>query len=94
MKRQMKTINIIFTTILFCIIISAGIFKQVIKREISVLEQSKLKSDTLLLKKQESLNLTIQIMFKLDSICELNPQTKKIRENDTNLLNLNQKWNH
>jgi len=90
----MKTLNTIALTIFVCIILSAGIFKQVIKSNTSDLRHSNLEKDSLLLHKQESLNLTIQIMFKLDSIVELNPQTKKIRENDTNLLNLNQKWNY
>ena len=90
----MKTLNTIALTIFVCIILSAGIFKQVIKSNTSDLRHSNLEKDSLLLHKQESLNLTIQIMFKLDSIVELNPQTKKIRENDTNLFNLNQKWNY
>ena len=90
----MKTLNTIALTIFVCIIIFGIIFKNVIDSNSVDLRHSNLEKDSLLLHKQESLNLTIQIMFKLDSIVELNPQTKKIRENDTNLLNLNQKWNY
>lgn len=87
----MKTLNTIALTIFFCIIISAGIFKQVIKSNLSHVTNELNKKDSLLTRKQEQLNLSIEISFKLDSICELNPTLKKLKQTDKELIKLNDK---
>lgn len=91
----MKTLNTIALTIFVCIILSAGIFKQVIKSNTSDLRHSNLEKDSLLLHKQESLNTAIEINFKMDSIIELNPKLKEFKQNDKELIKLNSElWNY
>ena len=88
----MKVINIIsinFITLIVGLIIIAVFFNNSSEAKLIDIRNELNKSDGELLKKKEQLNEAIEIMFKIDSIMELNPKLKELKQNDKELIKLN-----
>jgi len=88
----MKVINIIsinFITLIVGLIIIAVFFNNSSEAKLIDIRNELNKSDGELLKKKEQLNEAIEIMFKMDSIMELNPKLKELKQNDKELIKLN-----
>jgi len=88
----MKVINIIsinFITLIVGLIIIAVFFNNSSEAKLIDIRNELNKSDGELLKKKEQLNEAIEIMFKMDSIIELNPKLKELKQNDKELIKLN-----